>query len=253
MSKRISASIVTYNSQSDILNILESLNQCKLESEIDIYVVDNASSDKTVDIVKQNYPEVSVIELPKNIGFGAGHNIVINMVESDYHIIVNPDIFVHEGSIADLSTYMDNNPNIAIASPKIMNTDGTEQYLPKRYPKMKYFLGGRFEKYGKLFKKWRAEYTRCNENISQPTEIDFCTGCFMFCRTSSLKSVGGFDERYFLHFEDADLTREMKKVGKTMFVPYIIVTHEWKRENGKAGKVFRIALKSMYKYLRKWK
>ena len=75
----------------------------------------------------------------------------------------------------------------------------------------------------------------------------------MFTRTDALKKVGGFDERYFLHFEDADLTRELRKVGRTVYNPEIKVIHKWHRENKKINKSFWIALKSMFIYMKKWR
>ena len=88
---------------------------------------------------------------------------------------------------------------------------------------------------------------------TEPCEIDFCTGCFMFCRTEALKKVGGFDEEYFLYFEDADLTRKMQSVGKTMFVPSIRVIHGWQRENHKNAKAASTMIKSYSVYVRKCK
>lgn len=215
-------------------------------------MIDNSSSDKTVDIVKNEYPNVNLITLDSNIGFGAAHNKVLSLITSNYHLIVNPDIFFSTDTLEEMVNYLDNMKDISMVSPKIKNEDGTEQYLPKVNPKFKYFIGGRFEKYGGIFAKWRAEYTRKNELIIAPVDIDFCTGCFMLVRTDILWEVNGFDERYFLHFEDADLTREVKVKGRVVFNPNFEVTHLWKRDNVKSLKVFCIALNSMYKYFRKW-
>lgn len=249
---RISACVVTYNSCDEIRNVLNSLVNSRIKESLDVYVVDNNSSDETNTIVEKEFPQVNLIKMKENVGFGAGHNQVISKIESKYHIIINPDINFDSNILEGLSEYMDKNSDTVIVSPKILNQDGTEQYLPKLNPKIRYFLGGRFEKYGGIFAKWRAEYTRSNETFTEPTEIEFCTGCFMFTRTSILKQVGGFDERYFLHFEDADLARMMKQKGRIVFHPDYKVYHLWKRDNVKSNKVFIIALQSMVKYFRKW-
>ncbi len=89
-----------------------------------------------------------------------------------------------------------------------------------------------------------------NEVIRKPTDVEFCTGAFMFTRTEALHEVRGFDERFFLHFEDADLTRELRKIGRAVYNPEILVTHKWHRDN--KGKSFWVALKSMCLYMRKW-
>ena len=90
------------------------------------------------------------------------------------------------------------------------------------------------------------------KNITNVIDVDFCTGAFMFTRTEALKKLGGFDERYFLHFEDADLTRELKNFGRTVYNPEIRIIHKWQRDNKKLNKSFFVALNSMFKYMTKW-
>jgi GT2 family glycosyltransferase len=252
MGKKLSACVVTYNSGDEIENVLQALLNSSVREQLDVYVVDNGSNDNTRTIIEENFPEVNLIVMKENVGFGAGHNQAITKADSTYHLIVNPDITFGPSVIENLSKYMDENPDVVIVSPKILNHDGTEQYLPKLNPKIRYFIGGRFEKHVRVFAKWRAEYTRSKEKITEPTDIEFCTGCFMFTRTSTLKQVKGFDERYFLHFEDADLARTMKQKGRVVFHPSYEVNHLWKRDNVKSTKVFLIALQSMFKYFRKW-
>ena len=249
---KITVSIVTYNSANEISKVLNSLLEANV-SNLEIFVVDNASTDNTAQIVSKHFPQIKLVCSQNNIGFGRGHNLVLDQIDSDYHIFINPDITIEKGEIEKMVSYMEANPDTVILTPRVFNIDGTEQFLPKRSPKFKYLFGGRLEKKLKVARRWRSEYTMREESINQPIQIDFCTGCFMFCRTNTLKTVGGFDQRYFLYFEDADLTRKMQKTGRTMFVPYVHVTHEWKRENGKISKGFFIALHSMFKYFWKWR
>lgn len=247
---KVTASIVTYNSANEISEVLNSLSQAK---NIEIFVIDNASEDNTREIVKKEFPEIKLIASPKNLGFGGGHNLAIEQIDSNYHIIVNPDISVEKDEIEKMLSYMEANPDVVVLTPRVLNTDGSEQFLPKRRPNLKYLFGGRLESKFKVCYRWRSEYTMRDEHIETPIQVDFATGCFMVCRSEALKKIGGFDERYFLYFEDADLTREMQKIGKTMYVPSVHVTHKWKRENGKLGKGFFLALHSMFKYFRKWR
>lgn len=249
---RITACIVTYNSSNDIRTVLLSLFNSSIKEDLAVYVIDNDSTDDTTFIIEKEFPEVHLLKMKENVGFGAGHNKAISLVESEYHLIVNPDITFDTNMLEGMVKYMDENPDIVITSPKVLNNDGTKQHLPKLNPKIKYFVGGKFETYGGIFAKWRAEYTRRDEEFFVPTDIEFCTGCFMFTRTATLKQVKGFDQRYFLHFEDADLTRTMKQYGRVIFHPGYEVKHLWKRDNVKSTKVFLIALMSMFKYFNKW-
>lgn len=251
--KKITVSIVTYNSADEIDILMESLQSCSSFNDMTVFVVDNASKDNTVEYIRENYPWVRLIVSKENLGFGAGHNLVINNVQSDYHLIVNPDISVTENAIRDSVKYLHDHPDISVMTPFVMNVDGTQQFLPKKNPSMKYMIGGMFENKFDFCKKLREDYTLQNQSVTTPIDVEFCTGAFMVTRTDSLHKVGGFDERYFLHFEDADLTRELRKVGRAVYNPDIKVTHKWHRENKKINKSFWVALKSMFIYMEKWR
>lgn len=248
---KITASIVTYNNANEILKVLKSLTDLRI-SGFHIIVVDNASIDETKKLVVENYPFVELISLPKNIGFGAGHNIALERIESDYHIFINPDITVEPGQISKMIDFLEEHKDVVILTPKVLNNDGSEQFLPKVFPKFRYVISGKFENKCRICYKWRSQYTFRDRKILQPIEIQYSTGCFMVCRTDALRKVGGFDERYFLHFEDADLTRRMMQQGKIIYYPYVHVTHEWQRDNIKNRKIGKIALQSLFKYYRKW-
>lgn len=249
---KVTVSIVTYNSADEILNVLSSLDKVKIE-DFQIIVVDNASIDNTRELIAQNYPKIKLIKSVKNIGFGAGHNLAVKQIESDYHIFINPDITVEADQINRMLEYMEKNKDVVLLTPKVLNVDGSEQFLPKKYPRIRYVISGKYEGKFKLCYRWRSQYTLRNKKIIEPIEIQYSTGCFMVCRTDTLKKVGGFDERYFLHFEDADLTREMMKYGKAIYNPKVYVTHGWHRDNIKSKKIGKIALQSLLKYFLKWR
>jgi hypothetical protein len=248
---KVSASIVTYNNSNEIEGVLSSFHTSSYRPSIEVFIVDNNSSDDTLQRVRQSFPDYKILSLSSNLGYGAGHNQAIKVVESEYHVIVNPDITFAEGIIDKLVSFMEVNPDIVLCSPKILNIDGTVQHLPKRKPSLKYLLGGFLENKGSIFKQWRQEFTLANVKINIPIEIDFCSGCFMFFRTEALKKCGGFDDRYFMYFEDADLTREIQKFGKTVYNPDIEVVHEWKRDNRTFKGLLR-QVSSMCKYFYKW-
>ena len=249
---KITASIVTYNSGSEVLTAIGSLLSAGLHPE-DIYVVDNASTDNTVSLIKEKYSGINVKMMEKNIGFGAAHNTVIKSVDSDIHIMVNPDIIVDRENIEKLASYMKTHADVVLLTPKVMNTDGTEQYLPKQYPDFRYLACSFLENKGECFRKVRDEFILKGRNITEPIEINMCTGCFMFTRTSALQKVGGFDDRYFLYMEDSDLTREMQKLGKTVYLPSAQVTHAWHRDSAKLSKAMVWHIESAFKYLWKWR
>ena len=252
MSQKISVSVVTFNSENEIDILMSSLKNSNLFNETEVYAVDNASKDNTVKIIQEKYSWAKLIRNEKNLGFGKAHNIIIQEVNSKYHLIINPDVKIFNDTIEKSIEFMNNHPEIVLLTPYIMNIDGTQQFLPKKNPSLKYLFGGLFENKFKFCKKLREDYTMKNENITNVIDVDFCTGAFMFTRTEALKKLGGFDERYFLHFEDADLTRELKKLGRTVYNPEIKIVHKWQRDNKKLNKSFFVALISMFKYMIKW-
>ena len=251
--KNITIGVVTYNNADEIGELLDSITECSSFHDLTVYLYDNASTDNTAGVVKEKYPWVRLIKGKKNLGFGRAHNEIIKLVKSKYHIIVGPDVNIHTDTITDAVKYLDDNPDIAVLTPFVLNPDGTQQYLPKRNPKLKYLLGGTFENKFKWAARLRAEYTLKDKVITEPIDVEFCTGAFMFTRTDMLIGVGGFDDRYFLYSEDADLTRKLRSIGRAVYVPNIRITHKWHRDNRRwRKKTFWIALHSNIKYMMKW-
>ncbi len=242
----ISAAIVTYNNGDKAAAAAASvLARCE-KYPLDFYIIDNNSSDDTLSRLKDLKP-LKIVRLPKNIGFGAAHNKIIEKVDSDYHFIVNPDITVSDDVFANIVDYMEAHPDVAMCAPDILNTDGTRQYLPKSKPTFRRLFLGR------LSKKVRSEYVWRDREITAPCDVDFCSGCFLCVRTSVFKKLGGFDERYFMYLEDADLTLRVKSLGRTVFLPDIKVTHIWERGSHKNIKLLLLHTASCVKFLRKWR
>lgn len=250
---RASLCIVTYNNRDNIEAALDSVfRQCS-EVELTVYVSDNCSSDGTPDLIEKRFPRVKLLRNPDNKGFGAGHNKVLPLLGSDYHFIVNPDIILKSDVIGDMCRFMEDNPDIVMAVPKFVYEDGREQFTPKLTPTLKYMLGGRLERFGGIFRRWRDEYTFRNKNVSEVTDVGFCSGCFVAVRTDVFRSIGGFDERYFLYSEDADLTRAAQHYGRTVYTPQFSVVHLWERAYMKSFRYFLIQISSMFKYFYKWR
>lgn len=250
--KSVSVSIVTYNSAAEIEAVLDSLLRNTIGVDLKVFVVDNASTDNTRELVSR-YDGVTLIALSDNVGFGAGHNHAIECASSDYHVILNPDITFDTDVLTALADYLDNDENAVLATPLILNTDGTPQAVPRVLPKPRYMFAGQLERFGGVFVRWRDEYTRRKETFEAPTPITFCTGCFMMVRTEVLKAVGGFDDRFFMYMEDADLSRRLSAHGRLMLVPTVKVTHEWEKASGKSMAFLKIHLRSMRQYFRKWR
>ena len=246
-SNKVSACIVTYNSSKKIGEAVSSIKMYTKGVDYKLYIFDNGSTDNTKEIALEADNSVIFTENNANLGFGKANNLVLDLIDSKYHAIINPDIRINSDVISEICNYMDEHPDVALATPKILFPDGTEQHLPKLKPRMIYLLARRTP----LFKKKAIEYTMENIKIEQPTEIDQCTGCFAIIKSEVFKKIGGFDERFFMYMEDADLTIRAKEYGKTMFLPQFSVIHEWERSSSKSLKYMLIHISSMFKFI--WK
>ena len=248
----LTACIVTYNSEKHIKNVLTSLFQSTIARRMQVIVVDNASRDGTAAIVEAGFPEVLLIRLAENIGFGKGHNQALPYLKAPYHLIVNPDITFEPDVLERMTAFMDSREDVSLLTPKVLHPDGSEQFLPKELPSIHFLMGGYLEWLGRPFAAWRGRYTWRDKAVAEPAEIFFATGCFMLTRADAFLAVGGFDPRYFLYMEDADLTRKMKTQGLTLYHPRFFVTHVWARDNVRSIRGTLLHIRSMAKYFTKW-
>lgn len=246
----ISACIVLYRSGSQVTRTV----QCFQDSDVplDLYIVDNAPGDAVCQRLMWQCPGLQYRAQKKNLGYGGGNNVVLPELHSQYHIICNPDVTFDSTLLRKMAQYMELNKDCAILTPRVFNADGTEQFLPKRTPTLRYLLGGRLEKLPGPFRAWRSEYTLRDANIEVPTSVEFATGCFMMIRTGLLRQLGGFDPQFFLYHEDSDLSRRALRLGNIVYHPQLIVTHDWQRASAKGFRNACRHLRSTCRYFRKW-
>lgn len=167
---------------------------------------------------------------------------------------MNSDMTVSENVFERLRDYLDVHPDVGIVSPKIINPDGSIQRLNKRHPTMLDLALRRFasKSLERRFSNRLARYEMLDVGYENECEVPCLSGCFMFGRTSVLRSVGGFDERYFLYFEDFDLSRRVQKTHRTMFCPEASATHYWQRGAHKKFKHSVYFAKSAIRYFNQW-
>lgn len=248
---KVSGCIVTYNAKGKIDGTISSVLEKTKGVDFTLYVVDNASSDGTAEYIKEKFPEVIVIESKRNAGFGAGHNTVIPLLDSDYHVVINPDILLREDSITKLAEFAESDETIALLSPEVRFEDGRLQMLAKRNPSIRY-LGNHWFHKGDKPNKLMTEYCMLDMPKDEAFQITNATGCFMFFRTSVFVKTGGFDERFFMYLEDCDIARRMSKDHKVLHCPFVTVYHLWERESKRNFKLLAIHIQSILKYFLKW-
>lgn len=203
--------------------------------DIDITLVNNGSTsirDWYLKTVKQSECYRSLgIEIEEghgNIGYGGGINLGLNGSDSDFYLLMNPDVSLEPSSLTEGLKYLLSNDRVQAVSPFCVNPCGEQQYLCKNYPSIfDLFLRGFGSlKVKALFADRLAEYERRDLGTVKPRD-DVCiiSGCFMLCRSEAFKSVGGFNSDYFLYFEDFDLSLRLKQKGDLAFVPTMRISH----------------------------
>jgi hypothetical protein len=250
---------VTFNSEKLIREVLDSIT-CRLPLDYNpcLYIVDNNSTDRTTHIAEEfarRYPNIKLILNSQNFGFGKAHNQVIEAVNSRYHVVCNPDILLSGDIFTPLVKFMECWHDIGIVCPKFLNIDGTIQSLNRNHPTVLDLFLRRFlpSSFRPFLKKRLAAYEMQDVGYEKSYDVPFVSGAFMFCRTDILKAVGGFDERYFLYFEDADLSRKLQIHGyRTVFWPHVTVTHAWERLAHKSLLGSLMFAQSAYQYFQKW-
>ena len=196
---------------------------------------------------------VTVLPLEKNIGFGKGHNYVLDRLTSDVHFILNPDILLTGDVLEAMAAWLLAQPGAAMATPQLRYPDGKLQHLPRRKPTPWLLLARQLApKLGGCFKKADDHYTMQDEDLTVPRRIEFCTGSFMAVRTDVFKEIGGFDPAYFMYVEDADLTQKVLQKGTVWLAPQFSAIHAWHRAPMRDAGKFRMQLVSMGRYFKKW-
>ena len=247
----ISACIVSYGGYEEVVAAAASVIQYTQERPLQLWLVDNASPDDTGRRLAETEfgPQVRFRQLEKNIGFGSGHNCVIPELSSEYHFVLNPDILIEEDVLSRMCDWMDQHPDVVMATPSLMFPDGRPQILPKRKPNL---LGLLARQGVPGLKKYGDHYAMLDEDLSGPADIQFCTGSFFCIRTQVFRQMGGFDEGYFMYVEDADITQKALQYGRVCYLPQFRAIHAWHRAPNKDLRHFWQQSKSMGRYFRKW-
>jgi GT2 family glycosyltransferase len=248
----LSLAIVTYNNAEIIEDTVKSIiDSIPTEYKYKLYIIDNNSSDKTIDIVKKIKGNIEIIELKVNKGFGYGHNAILKNLNSKYHLVVNPDIAIeNDEQIKKMVGFMNDNEDVGMMSPLIVNPELTVQYLCKINPTIFDMLIRRISP--NFFPKRQDRYVMRNTGYNQIMNIEYASGCFMFFRTDIFKKIKGFDDNFFMYLEDADITRRVNKISKAKFFPQARVIHVWERGSHNSLKLALITVKSMIVYFRKY-
>jgi GT2 family glycosyltransferase len=249
---RLSCAVVSYhNDPEQIAEVLRSVASTPMD--IALYLIDNSDNDKLAAVAHEF--GAHYIHRPDNPGFGVAHNLAIAAAleqGADYHVVLNPDISFSPEVLPALFAYMEQHRDIGLIMPDIRYPDGSRQHLCKLLPHpvdltVRRFLPGLYRLSGRLehYEMRRGDYDRI-------MEVPALSGCFMFLRSSVLKQVGGFDERFFMYLEDVDLSRRIGRVARTVYFPGVSITHAYQKGSYKNSALLLRHIRSAVQYFGKW-
>jgi GT2 family glycosyltransferase len=217
----ISIIIVGWNSKPYLEECLESLCVSPPSRSMEIIVVDNASTDGSVDMVAAKFPHVKLIKSEENLGFARANNVAIQESHGRYVGLVNPDVKVLPGCLDALADYLDQNPRVGNVGPRVLNSDMTLQSSCRRFPTLWNNLCSATGlatalKNNRIFSGEHMLFFPHDRTLA----VDALVGCFWMLRSDALKDVGPLDESFFMYGEDVDWCKRCWRAGwKVVFFP----------------------------------
>lgn len=220
MAKKISVIIVSYNVCQLLDECLQSVERALDGVEGDIFVVDNRSTDQTVETLRPKHPQVNFIANPTNVGFARANNQAIRRSDAEYVLLLNPDTVVYEPTIKGCLDFMDQHPEAGGAGVRMLTREGkpapeSRRAIPTPWVSMLKMLG------------FTRRYYMSNLPWGQPGRIEVVSGAYCLLRRKALDQVGLLDEDFFMYGEDIDLSFRLLKGGwQNWYLPFDIIHYK---------------------------
>ena len=242
---KLSIVIVSYNVSGYLQQCLDSVMTALEGIEGEVFVVDNASSDDSVEMVRSRYPQVRLIESGENLGFSRANNVAIRQASGEYVLLLNPDTEVAKGTLRGVLDFMDAHPKAGGAGVKMHNTDGTlapesRRALPTPWVSCLKMLG------------FTKRYYMSHLPWDEPGQIEVISGAFCMLRHAALDEIGLLDETFFMYGEDIDLSYRLTKAGwENWYLPFSIIHHKGKSTQKSDYRYVHIFYQAMLIFFRK--
>jgi hypothetical protein len=223
--------IVNYNTREFLRECLASIYESRGDFSYEVWVVDNASSDGSVEMVRKRFPEVKLIANEENLGFAPANNQALRALgfASRYILLLNPDTLLPPFALRDMLEFLDSHPEAGVAGPRLVREDGSLDLACRRSFPTPLSALYRLTGLSKLFPKSKrfGSYNLTYLDPNEVTEVDSVVGAFMMIRGEALKQIGLLDERFFAYGEDLDFCYRAKveKGWKVLYNPDVTVLH----------------------------
>jgi len=222
--------IVTYHCRDHVLACVDRTLASVLDHTLEIVVVDNGSTDGTLEALAENHPEVRVVPMARNAGFARANNRGIAESAGRYVLILNPDTLVEVGAIDVMVDWADDHPWAGVVAPALVYPDGRDQLTARAFPTPAAAVFGRRSPLTRWFpaNRWSTRFLAGRDHSGdEPFAIDWVSGACMLVPRAVIADVGAFDEDFFLYWEDADWCRRMADAGYQVWcLPKARVVHD---------------------------
>lgn len=223
----LSILIVTYNSARLIGALLDSLHPDMQSLSAEVIIVDNASQDGTAELVKRQYPWVTLVASQDNLGFAAGNNLAAKSAVGRYLLLLNPDAIPDAGALSQALHLLDQHANVGLAGGELRGADGQRQPSARMFPRLRdefFTLSGLAARYPES--PFFARIDRHWADATKAAVVDWIPGAFVFIPAQVFAKLGGFDERFFMYYEEVDLCQRLQQAGlKVYFWPTLKAMH----------------------------
>lgn len=224
----LSIIIVNYEAKEFLKDCFDSIYNSITDLRVEIWLVDNSLKDNSLTWVRENYPEVKLIGNEWNLGFSRASNQGIKKSKGRYLLLLNPDTKIVKGKLEDVLKFMDENPEIGICGPKMIDDEGKLLYSCRSFPNYFTSISSSQSLLNRLLPRnpLSQKYLQKDLDRSMIAEVDWVSGSCLFARRKMLEQIGLLDESFFMFCEDVDLCLRAKKNGwKVFYFPFLTVIH----------------------------
>ena len=249
----LSIIVINFNRRQKLSECLNSIREAVTQFDHELLVVDNASRDGSVAMVRENFPQALLTQNEKNVGFSRAVNQGLREAKGDYFLCLNNDSWLYPQSLDRILLWMEAHPDVGIVGGKILNADGSLQFSARSFPTFAAALFNRTSLLTQLFpqNRFSRRYLLSDWDHTQIREVDWVSGSFLAIRRKTCEVIGFLDEQFFLFCEDVDWCLRAKQAGwKVTYLPDAVAIHSMeKRDNP-----YQAALahhQSMFRFYRK--
>lgn len=252
MTAQIDVVVVNYNAREHLLRCLDSIAERSGPAELDVVLVDNASSDGSAERALEAHPQVRPILNLSNRGLSAAWNQGIRETAAPWVFLPNPDLQITAGDLASLVAFGETHPRAAIVGPLVRNPDGSVYESGRVLPSIADGIGHAFLGSFKPENAFTRRYKMTDWDRVSERQVDWVSGSCMLIRRAAFEDVGLFDERFFLYAEELDLATRLRDAGwQVWFSPVMEVVHVGGVSTGRSRRTHLMHSRSIYRYYAK--